>query len=105
MGEPSVTEPAATSEDRILRHHRRASYGALGDDLSKAVELISSRLHIRGSAAYKILREAAEAAQLSVREMACVVVEAPGAPDQDMAWLKRERHSGPEVGKPRQPPS
>ena len=100
-----MTEPPATSEDRIIRHHRRATYGALGDDLSKAVELISSRLQIRGSAAYKILREAAEAAQLSVREMACVVVEAPGAPDQDMAWLKRERHRGPEVGSPRQPPS
>ena len=89
----------------MFGHHRRASYGALGDDLSKAVELISSRLHIRGSAAYKILRESAEAAQLSVREMASVVVEARGAPDQDMAWLKRERLGGPEVGKPRQPPS
>jgi hypothetical protein len=100
-----VTEPTATSEDRVIRHHRRATYGALGDDLSKAVELISSRLQIRGSAAYKILREAAEGAQLSVREMACVVVEAPGAPDQDMSWLEREKRSGPEVGKPRQPPS
>jgi hypothetical protein len=74
-------------------------------DLSKAVELISSSLQIRGSAAYKILREAAEGAQLSVREMASVVVEAPAAPGQDMAWLKRERHSAPEVGKPRQSPS
>lgn len=100
-----MTEPAATSEERIVRHQRRATYGALGDDLSKAVELISSRLHIRGSAAYKILREAAEGAQLSVREMACVVVEAPGSPDQDMAWLRRERPGGPEVGKPRQPSS
>jgi hypothetical protein len=100
-----VTEPPATSEDRTIRHHRRPTYGALADDLSKAVELISSRLQIRGSAAYKILREAAEGAQLSVREMASVVVEAPGAFDQDMAWLKRERHSGPEVGSPRQPPS
>jgi hypothetical protein len=100
-----VTEPPATSENRVIRHHRRATYGALGDDLSKAVELISSRLQIRGSAAYKILREAAEAAQLSVREMACVVVEAPSAVDQDMAWLEPERHSGPEVGKPRRPHS
>jgi len=100
-----VTEPTATSEDRIIRHHHRATYGALGDDLSKAVELISSRLHIRGSAAYKILREAAEGAQLSVREMACVVVESPGAPDQDMAWLRRERPGGTEVGQPRQPSS
>jgi hypothetical protein len=89
----------------MIRPLHRATYGALGDDLSKAVELISSRLHIRGSAAYKILREAAEGAQLSVREMASVVVEAPGAPDQDMSWLVRERHSGTEVGKPRQPPS
>ena len=99
-----MTEPA-TSEDRIVRHHRRATYGALGDDLSKAVELISSSLQIRGSAAYKILREAAEGAQLSVREMASVVVESPGVPGQDMAWLKRERHGAPEVGKPRQSPS
>ena len=89
----------------MIRHHRRATYGALGDDLSKAVELISSRLHIRGSAAYKILREAAWGAQLSVREMASVVVEAPGPPDQGMAWLKREGKIGPEVGQPRQPPS
>ncbi len=89
----------------MIRHHRRATYGALGDDLSKAVDLISSSLQIRGSAAYKILREAAEGAQLSEREMAFVVVEAQGVPGQDMAWLKRERHSAPEVGNPRRSPS
>jgi hypothetical protein len=67
--------------------------------------VISSKLQIRGSAAYKILREAAENAHLSVREMACIVVEAPGSTDQDMPWLQRERRGGPDVGKPRQPPS
>ena len=57
--------------------------GALGADVSKAVEIISLRRQVLGSAAYRMLKQTAESADLSVREMARVVVHAPMVPHQD----------------------
>jgi len=60
----------------------RVTCGPLGADVSKAVEIISLRRQIRGSAAYKMLKETAESADLSVRDMARVVLHAPEIPHQ-----------------------
>jgi hypothetical protein len=78
-----MTERTGTTEDHNLSD-RRMTCGALGDDVSKAVEIISVRDQILGSAAYRVLKQAAEAANLSVREMARVVVRAPDFPQQDV---------------------
>jgi hypothetical protein len=61
----------------------RVTCGALGADVSKAVEIISLRRQILGSAAYMVLKKTAESADLSVLEMARVVVHAPEIPHQD----------------------
>jgi hypothetical protein len=61
----------------------RVTCGPLGADVSRAVEIISVRRQVLGSAAYKMLKETAESADLSVREMARVVLHAPEIPHQD----------------------
>jgi len=60
----------------------RVTCGPLGADISKAVEIISVRHQILGSAAYSILKQTAESADLSVHEMARVVIHAPEIPHQ-----------------------
>jgi hypothetical protein len=49
------------------------------------VDMISVRHQIAGSAAYAVLRQAADGTNLSVREMARVVIQAPGPLDQGKA--------------------
>ena len=78
-----MTGRAGTTEDRSDRD-LRVTCGALGHDVSKAVEIIGVREQILGSAAYRVLKQAAESAQLSVREMAREVVRAPSLPRQDV---------------------
>ena len=63
----------------------RVTCGPLGADVSKAVEIISVRRQILGSAAYRLLKQTAESANLSVHEMARVVLHAPEIPHQDAA--------------------
>ena len=78
---PLLTQPALGPTGRPSGV--RVTCGALGADVSKAVEIISLRRQVIGSAAYRMLKQTAESADLSVREMARVVVHAPVVPHQD----------------------
>ena len=78
---PTLTQPALGRTGRPSG--LRVTCGLVGADVSKAVEIISLRRQVLGSAAYRMLKQTAESADLSVREMARVVVHAPMVPHQD----------------------
>jgi hypothetical protein len=80
---PLLTRPAPAPTARPSGV--RVTCGPLGADVSKAVEIISLKRQILGSAAYRMLKQTAERADLSVREMARVVVHAPEIPHQEGA--------------------
>ena len=81
LTQPALAPPALAPTGRTSGV--RVTCGALGADVSKAVEIISVRRQILGSAAYRMLKQTAESADLSVREMARVVLHAPEIPHQD----------------------
>jgi len=81
LTQPALAPPAHIPTDRPSG--LRVTCGALGADVSKAVEIISVRQQILGSAAYRMLKQSAESADLSVREMARLVLHAPDIPHQD----------------------
>jgi hypothetical protein len=80
---PLLTRPAPAPTARPSGV--RVTCGPLGADVSKAVEIISLKRQILGSAAYRMLKQTAESADLSVREMARVVVHTPEVPHQESA--------------------
>jgi len=83
LTQPALAAPALTPTGSPSG--LRVTCGPLGADVSKAVEIISVRHQILGSAAYRVLKQTAESAGLSVREMARVVLHAPEIPHQEAA--------------------
>lgn len=65
------------NEEDVPDRHCRVTSGALSDDVSRAVEIISVRDEVPGSSAYRMLVESAGDARLSVRETARRIVETP----------------------------
>ena len=82
LAPPALTRTALTPTSRPSG--LRVTCGALGADVSKAVEIISVRRQVLGSTAYRMLKQTAQSADLSVREMARVVLHAPEIPHQDV---------------------
>jgi hypothetical protein len=72
-----VTERTATPEVDADHHDQSEGSGSARSDISLAVEIIGSVHHVRGTAAYVILVEAAQNLRMTNGECASFIVNAP----------------------------
>jgi hypothetical protein len=79
-----VSQTRAPREPRKNRNGF-ALCGALGSDITRAVEIISVEYDLPGSMAYRLLVQRATQARLSVQEMAALIAQSADPPDRGLA--------------------